>query len=33
MTSRVGIGYDAHRFGGARALVIGGVEIVDAKGL
>jgi 2-C-methyl-D-erythritol 2,4-cyclodiphosphate synthase len=33
MTSRVGIGYDAHRFGGDRGLVIGGVEIADATGL
>lgn len=33
MTSRVGIGYDAHRFGATRALVLGGVEIPGAPGL
>jgi 2-C-methyl-D-erythritol 2,4-cyclodiphosphate synthase len=30
---RVGIGYDAHRFGGTRVLVLGGVEIPSAQGL
>jgi 2-C-methyl-D-erythritol 2,4-cyclodiphosphate synthase len=30
---RVGIGYDAHRFGGTRALVLGGVEIPSGPGL
>jgi 2-C-methyl-D-erythritol 2,4-cyclodiphosphate synthase len=30
---RVGIGYDAHRFGGVGALVLGGVEIPSARGL
>jgi 2-C-methyl-D-erythritol 2,4-cyclodiphosphate synthase len=31
--TRVGIGYDAHRFSGARALVLGGVEIPGVPGL
>ena len=31
--SRVGIGYDAHRFSGVRTLVLGGVEIPDVPGL
>jgi 2-C-methyl-D-erythritol 2,4-cyclodiphosphate synthase len=30
---RAGIGYDAHRFGEGRKLVLGGVEIVHARGL
>lgn len=30
---RIGIGYDAHRFGAARLLVLGGVEIPDHPGL
>lgn len=30
---RVGIGYDAHRFGDTGALVLGGVEIPGAQGL
>jgi 2-C-methyl-D-erythritol 2,4-cyclodiphosphate synthase len=31
--SRVGIGYDTHRFSGVRTLVLGGVEIPDVPGL
>jgi 2-C-methyl-D-erythritol 2,4-cyclodiphosphate synthase len=31
--SRVGIGYDSHRFGGERRLVLGGVEVPDLPGL
>ena len=30
---RAGIGYDAHRFGEGRKLVLGGVEIPHARGL
>jgi 2-C-methyl-D-erythritol 2,4-cyclodiphosphate synthase len=30
---RAGIGYDAHRFGEGRTLVLGGVEIPDEPGL
>jgi 2-C-methyl-D-erythritol 2,4-cyclodiphosphate synthase len=30
---RVGIGYDAHRFGAGRVLVLGGIEIPDEPGL
>jgi 2-C-methyl-D-erythritol 2,4-cyclodiphosphate synthase len=30
---RTGIGYDAHRFGGLRKLVLGGVEIPGESGL
>ena len=30
---RIGHGYDAHRFEGGRALVLGGVEIPNEKGL
>ncbi len=30
---RSGIGYDAHRFGEKRKLVLGGVEIPDTRGL
>jgi 2-C-methyl-D-erythritol 4-phosphate cytidylyltransferase/2-C-methyl-D-erythritol 2,4-cyclodiphosphate synthase len=30
---RIGIGYDAHRFGSGRRLVLGGVEIVHDRGL
>ncbi len=30
---RSGIGYDAHRFGEGRKLVLGGVEIAQARGL
>jgi 2-C-methyl-D-erythritol 2,4-cyclodiphosphate synthase len=32
-TNRVGIGYDVHRFAGARTLVLGGVEIPGEPGL
>jgi 2-C-methyl-D-erythritol 2,4-cyclodiphosphate synthase len=31
--SRVGIGYDTHRFSGVRSLVLGGVEIPGSPGL
>lgn len=31
--SRVGIGYDSHRFAEDRALVLGGVEVVHERGL
>lgn len=31
--SRSGIGYDAHRFGEGRKLVLGGVELPHARGL
>ena len=31
--SRVGIGYDSHRFGAGRRLVLGGVEIEHEAGL
>jgi 2-C-methyl-D-erythritol 2,4-cyclodiphosphate synthase len=30
---RTGIGYDSHRFGAERPLVLGGVEIPDSRGL
>jgi 2-C-methyl-D-erythritol 2,4-cyclodiphosphate synthase len=30
VSSRVGIGYDSHRFGEGRRLVLGGVEVPDA---
>ena len=30
---RSGIGYDAHRFGAGRKLVLGGVEIAHSRGL
>lgn len=30
---RVGIGYDSHRFANGRKLILGGVEIPNAKGL
>ena len=30
---RIGHGYDSHRFGAGRPLVLGGVEIPDAPGL
>jgi 2-C-methyl-D-erythritol 2,4-cyclodiphosphate synthase len=33
MSSRVGIGYDSHRFGGEGPLVLGGVEIGADRGL
>jgi 2-C-methyl-D-erythritol 2,4-cyclodiphosphate synthase len=33
MTQRVGIGYDSHRFADGRPLILGGVEIPDARGL
>lgn len=33
MTSRVGIGYDSHRFAEGRRLVLGGVEIEHDRGL
>jgi len=31
--SRVGIGYDCHRFAGGRRLVLGGIEIDHERGL
>jgi 2-C-methyl-D-erythritol 2,4-cyclodiphosphate synthase len=31
--SRVGIGYDSHRFGGDPPLILGGVEVEHARGL
>ena len=31
--TRSGIGYDAHRFGAGRKLVLGGVEIAQSRGL
>jgi 2-C-methyl-D-erythritol 2,4-cyclodiphosphate synthase len=33
VTSRVGLGYDIHRFGGGRPLVLGGLTIPEAEGL
>ena len=33
MSSRVGIGYDSHRFAAGRRLVLGGVEIPFDRGL
>ncbi|QKT02345.1 2-C-methyl-D-erythritol 2,4-cyclodiphosphate synthase [Ectothiorhodospiraceae bacterium 2226] len=30
---RIGHGYDAHRFGAARALILGGVEVPHTEGL
>ncbi len=33
MRQRFGIGYDSHRFGAKRPLILGGVEIDSAKGL
>lgn len=33
MTTRVGIGYDVHRFAEGRRLVLGGVDIPSTKGL
>lgn len=33
MSQRVGIGYDSHRFGPGRRLVLGGVEIAYERGL
>ncbi len=33
MSSRVGIGYDSHRFAEGRRLVLGGVEIPHDRGL
>ena len=33
MSARVGIGYDSHRFGAGRRLVLGGVEIEHELGL
>lgn len=33
MSTRVGIGYDSHRFADGRRLVLGGVEIPHARGL
>ncbi len=32
-TTRIGIGYDSHRFADGRALVVGGVHVPDARGL
>ncbi len=33
MERRVGIGYDTHRFSGARRLVLGGIEVPGSPGL
>ena len=33
MSTRVGIGYDAHRFAAGRTLVLGGVEVPHEAGL
>src|SRR6058998_2709992 len=33
MASRVGIGYDSHRFEAGRPLVLGGVKVPSARGL
>jgi 2-C-methyl-D-erythritol 2,4-cyclodiphosphate synthase len=33
MTNRSGIGYDVHRFGAGRKLILGGVEIPHDRGL
>ena len=33
MPTRIGIGYDSHRFADGRPLVLGGVEIPHDKGL
>jgi 2-C-methyl-D-erythritol 2,4-cyclodiphosphate synthase len=33
MSSRAGIGYDSHRFGGAGPLLLGGVEVAHDRGL
>jgi 2-C-methyl-D-erythritol 2,4-cyclodiphosphate synthase len=33
MSSRVGIGYDSHRFAAGRPLILGGVEIPYERGL
>ena len=33
MSSRVGIGYDSHRFGADRPLLLGGVEVPHGRGL
>lgn len=33
MSARVGVGYDSHRFGADRPLIIGGVEIPFDRGL
>ncbi len=33
MTTRVGFGYDSHRFKKGRKLILGGVEIPHARGL
>ena len=33
MSVRIGIGYDIHRFGGSRPLMLGGVAIPHNKGL
>jgi 2-C-methyl-D-erythritol 2,4-cyclodiphosphate synthase len=30
MSSRTGIGYDSHRFGDGRKLILGGIEVVEA---
>jgi 2-C-methyl-D-erythritol 4-phosphate cytidylyltransferase/2-C-methyl-D-erythritol 2,4-cyclodiphosphate synthase len=32
-TTRIGLGYDSHRFADGRRLVIGGVHVPDARGL
>ena len=31
MSARSGIGYDSHRFGEGRRLVLGGVEVPEAE--
>ena len=31
MSARSGIGYDSHRFGEGRRLVLGGVEVPEAQ--
>jgi 2-C-methyl-D-erythritol 2,4-cyclodiphosphate synthase len=33
MSARTGIGYDSHRFEAGRRLVLGGVEVPNARGL
>jgi 2-C-methyl-D-erythritol 2,4-cyclodiphosphate synthase len=33
MATRVGLGYDSHRFGGAGPLLLGGVEVPSERGL
>jgi 2-C-methyl-D-erythritol 2,4-cyclodiphosphate synthase len=31
MSARTGIGYDSHRFGDGRKLILGGVEVTEAE--